>query len=104
MSGTAELSSRRISASTAARSSPTRAATRSLRTRSRVGVATRTALLRNDAVAHLHLGARRGGLDLGQRELFARLRHARRRDLVVQLPQDFAGDRMHHRDAVTGEI
>ena len=40
---TAECSSRRISASTAARSSPTSAATRSLRTRSRVGVATAAA-------------------------------------------------------------
>src|SRR4030095_9802173 len=101
MSGTVEFSSRRISVSTAARSSPTRAATRSLRTRSRVGVATRSALLRDGAVAHLHFGAWRGALNLGQRELLACLRHARRPDLIVQLTQHFAGDRVHERDAVS---
>src|SRR6185436_7949976 len=100
MSGTVELSSRPISASTAARSSPTSAATRSLRTRSRVGVATQGALLGDDAIAHLHLGARSSRLDLSQRELLADLGDARDPDLVVQIAEHLTGHRMHERDAV----
>src|SRR5688500_10160149 len=103
MRGTGDASSRRISASTAARSSPTSAATRSLRTRSRVGVPTRPALLRHDAVADLDLSAGGDALDLGHRELVARLDDPGRGDLLVELAQDLAGDRVHDRDTVAPE-
>src|SRR2546426_11964808 len=102
MSATGEAISSRISASTAARSSPTRAVTRSLRTCSRVGVDT-TPLLWDDAVAHLHLGAGGDALHLRHREPVADLRHARGGDLFVELAQQLTGDGMHDRDPVAAQ-
>ena len=101
MSGTGEFSSRRISASTAARSSPTSAATRSLRTRSRVGVATQPgATSENDAVAHLHLAPGAAPGPRPARTSRGSPSRAPVADLVVQLAQHLAGHRMHDGDGV----
>src|SRR3989442_14895816 len=103
MRPTADSSWRRISASTAARSVPTRMATRSLRTRSRVGVGTSAALVRNDAILDPDLRARCDGLDLRDGEPIPHLGDAGGADLLVQLAEHLAGHRMHDRDPVPPE-
>src|SRR4030095_11541347 len=100
MSVTEESSSRRISVSTASRSSPTSTATRSLSRPSRAGVATRRALLRDHAVLDLYRGAGRNALQLRHREPLADFRDPRGGDFLVEVAQDLAGDRMHDRDAI----
>src|SRR5262245_64443753 len=101
MSPTGEAISRRISASTAARSSPTRALTRSLRTCSRVGAD--TALLQDDAVAHLHVGAGSDALDLCHREPLPDFGDASDRDLLVELAEHFARDGVHDGNLVAAQ-
>src|SRR5262245_2922381 len=101
MRATGEPSWRRISPSTDFSSSPTSAATRSLRTCSRVGEGTRGPLLGDDAVFDLDVRARGHRLDLGHRKPVAQLGHARRPDLLVELTEHLARHRMHDGDAVT---
>src|SRR5688572_2284965 len=104
MSATGEFSSRRISLSTAARSSPTSAATRSFRTCSTVGVGTAdAALLQDDAVADLDLRAGGDALHLGHGKALAELDHPRRRHFLVELAKHLAGDGMHDGNAVTAQ-
>jgi hypothetical protein len=55
-------------------------------------------LLRDDAVFDLDLRAGRHRLYLGDGEPLADLGHAQRGDLVVELAEHLAGDRMHDRD------
>src|SRR5438477_10244567 len=98
---TGESSSRRISASTASRSAPTSAATRSLSSPSRVGVGTRPALLRDHAILDLYRSAGGDALKLRHRESVADLRDARRRDFFVEIAEHLARDRMNDRDAIT---
>src|SRR5687768_8034550 len=94
--------SRRISASTAVRSSPTSRTTRSLRTCSRLLMGTgKERLLDDDAVLDPDFGTLRERLDLRHGKLVAYLRHPGGGDLVVELAEALASDGMHDRNAVT---
>src|SRR5881397_2347794 len=103
MRATGEPSCLRISSSTAFNSSPTSAATRSLRTRSSVGVGTRRLLLGDDSVANLDGESRCDGLDLGNRKLLARLGHPRDGHLLIELAQDLPRHRVHDRNLVAAK-
>src|SRR5262249_6706902 len=103
MRATGEPSCRRISSSTAFSSSPTSAATRSLRTRSSVGVGKRRLLLGDDSVANLDGESGRDGLDLGNRKLLARLGHPRDGYLLIKLAKDFSGHGVHDGNLVAAK-
>src|SRR5438552_17888817 len=100
---TGESSSRRISASTASRSVPTSAPTRSLSRPSRAGVATQPVLFRDRAILDLYGSAGRDALKLRHRELVADLRDARGRDFFVEIAEHFARDGMDDGDAVAAK-
>src|SRR5262249_28836401 len=89
---TGESSSWRMASSTERRSSPTSAATRSLRTCSRAGVGT---LLRDDPVSDLDLGSRADPLDLREGKPIAQLHDLGRRHFLVELAQLLARHGMH---------
>ena len=78
-------------------------ATRSFRTRSRVGVATRPRYFGTTRSLIWIRGAGRDALHLRDREPVADLGDARVADLLVELAEHLAGDGMHDRDRVAPE-
>ena len=104
ISATGEASSRRISASTARNSSPTRAETRSLRTRSSVGVGTRARYFTTTrsrtwtcepaATACISATEKRSRVSVIRAVA----------DFLVELAEHLAGDGMDDRDAVARRL
>src|SRR5262245_31339586 len=105
MSGTGESISEAMASSMARSSGPTASATRSVSSASSgVGVFTAGRGSRgstdDDAVFHLDLRSRREALDLDHGELVAHLDDFPGGDLLVELPQELAGDRVNNGDLV----